>query len=343
MAKNHRFLPLIRLLPILLLPLACTPHVQPVSKQTLARLSQNSVPSLPAELHQGEWLTDLPPLKLPPGSEVRIPLHTTRNLPSIELLINGTPLHWFLDTGAAFPVVLDADSAASIPIPILQRSKLRGLGVGGQTDGLLGRFESLSLADYYPVVGRGIAGILLNQYQLRFVGLPVERMPINLLGLPFLERFSYVILDTSNNEARFGVQRPFHPPKDAASFPFEQRAGRLWVKIQVSGKTIPAFFDTGYAANLRAPSPTILTLPPHSHSSFQNSRQTQKQLGVSGVELDHVGRLHKITLGDVQIDDVEYHASDSCREAILGWGPFRPHRVTLDFQRKRVWVEKAAP
>ena len=317
---------------------ACTPHVQPLSPKTIAALHRKSVPSLPSEFRNGQWLTEAPPLQLPAGSEVRLPLQTLRELPSIELNLNGQPLPWFIDTGASFPIVLDATSAQKASLPLLRHSRLTGSGVGGSAPGLLARFDSLAL-ESTPVLQRGLALVLLHQYQLRFAGISVEKVPINLLGLPLLERFSYLTFDAHNQELRLGFQRPYRPSPNAASFPFETKEGRLWVTLRIGTRPIRAFFDSGYAANLRLPSKLASSLP-QSAFEFWEPEAVQRQLGIGGIELDSVGRLREATLGSVTLRPLSFHASSNAQETILGWGPFRNLKTTIDFQRKRVWVER---
>jgi hypothetical protein len=316
---------------------ACVPHVQPLPHPVLFQLHQSAVPGRPSDFHRGHWQTAPPALHLPPGSELRLPLETDHALPKVELSLNQTPLPWFLDTGAAFPVVLDAHSARKASLPLLQRSQIEGKGVGGTAQGLLARFEALRL-DAQPLTGNGLALVLLNEYHLRFAGIPWSRLPVNLIGLPLLERFSYLTLDGPAQEARLGVQRPFTPAPGSASFPFESKQGRIWVKLRVAERSLHAVLDTGYAGNLRLPAESARSLP-RSALEFWKSEPTHPNLGVGGVELDSLGQFTEVQLGSLTLRPLAFHASPNSQEILLGWGPFRPLKTTLDFRRKRIWVE----
>ncbi len=281
---------------------SCAPHVRPVSANTLVRLQQHSSARRADEFPKGQ---------------LRI-----------------------VDTGSAFPLLLDAESASQAKLPVLDGARIKGTGVGGNTELLLGRFESLECAGQ-KVLGEGIAGVLLQTYQFKFAGVPVRRLPLNLLGLPFLELFSFMTLDAPAKKAELGYKVSFIPPKGAVSFPFQTHGGRLWVKVTIAGQKIPAFFDTGCGSTLRLPSTVLEKLPASAWASTH--RSTRAAMGVGGVEMEEIGTLHEARIGGVRLTPVEYDTSPTTRDAMLGWGPFRKNRITIDFQRKCVWVEPTPP
>jgi predicted aspartyl protease len=268
---------------------------------------------------------------------LRLPLKNRRALPSVDLTLNRQRLPWFVDTGASFSLVLDAASAEKARLPLLRHSRLSGSGVGGSAPGLLGRFDSLA-SESTPWLGRGLALVLLHQYQMRFAGIPLQKVSINLLGLPVLQRFSYLTFDAPGQELRLGFKRRYLPPPRAVSLPFESKDGRLWVTLRIAGHPVRAFFDTGYAANLRLPTQLASRLPPAAFESWQ-PEPVQRQLGIGGIELDSLGRLREASIGSLSLRPLAFHASPKAEEAILGWGPFRTLKTTIDFQRQRIWIE----
>jgi len=62
-------------------------------------------------------------------------------------------------------------------------------------------------------------------------------------------------------------------------------------------------------------------------------------MGVGGVEQEYVGVLREASLGSVRITPLEFDISAGSAEMLLGWLPFKQSRMTIDFERKKVWVE----
>ena len=317
---------------------ACAPHVRPISTTALHRLQQHSTPHRANEFSKGQLRLEYP-VQLTPGTILQVPLRETHQIPTISVALDSCVLPWIVVTGAAFAVLLDSDSAARARLPVIEGAKVKGIGVGGNTDVLLGRFESLDCAGK-KVLGAGIAGVLLQTYHVKFAGLPMRRMPINLLGLPFLKLFTFVTLDAPAKEAHLGYKTSFLPPKGAVSFPFQIQDGHLWVNVNIAGQSVRAFFDTGCGSSLRLPASALANLPPSAWTS--SNRKKREAMGVGGVEMEEIGTLKEAFVGKVRITPVEYDTSAVCRDAMLGWGPFRNNRITLDFQRNCVWVEPVA-
>lgn len=322
-------------LPALLLLVGCAQNVNPASRSTIAKLQRSSVLADPKEFPNGQIQLQYQ-WRLRPGSLVRVPLQTPLGIPEVSGQLNGNQLPLILDTGNAFPVLLDASSALDVELPSIRGASAKGTGIGGNVEVMLARYESLHLEDR-PVLGRGMAGVFLHTYRKTFAGFTTEEIPLNLLGLPLLQQFSSVTIDAPKKEVTFAYKRPFQPPANAASFPFTIVDGRMWVTLKVGAQTVRAFFDTGCGSGLRIPQLILDTIPqtwvttPH--------LLKRKAMGVGGIEVEHVGLLKEARLGSLRISPLEFDTSAGSNDALLGWGPFRRHRITLDFEQKKVWVE----
>jgi hypothetical protein len=273
---------------------------------------------------------------LPPGSMLRLPMSTELGIPSISGAVNGQTIPLILDTGNAFPLLLDAATAGELDIPTVKDARARGTGIGGNVDVLMARYDSVALGGR-PALGEGVAGVFLHSYRTTFAGVTVSETPLNLLGLPLLEQFSFVTVDAPAEEVRLGFKRAYQPAARAVGVPFTVSEGRMWLMLKIAGKEVRAFFDSGCGSSLRLPQSVVKTLPPAAlKSQFLHKR---KAMGVGGVEVEQVGHLYGAHLGQVRIEPLEFDTSPGTTEALLGWAPFKKNRITIDFTRHKIWVE----
>lgn len=324
---------------LLLLPLlaGCAQSVERASHNTISRLQRAPTAADPSDFVNGQiqlryrW-------QITPGTVLRVPMTTSLGIPSVPAKINNDEVSVILDTGNAFPILLDAESAAAISLQTIQGAKAKGTGIGGNVDVLLAHYDSIALANQ-RVLSKGVAGIFLHSYKTTFAGITVKEIPLNLLGLPLLEQFSSVTIDAPGEEVIFSYKRSFPPPPRAASFPFTIEDGRMWVKLQVDGHFVRAFLDTGCGSGLRLPEKTLQQLPERALKSPY--LRTRKAMGVGGVEKEQVGILKEAILGNLRLTPLEFDTSAGGSDTLLGWLPFRKNRITLDFERRKVWVERS--
>jgi hypothetical protein len=314
---------------------ACAQDVGKAPRATVARLQRNTVPADPENFPNGQlrlryrW-------KLPPGCMLRLPMNTDLGIPAISGAVNGGPIPLILDTGNAFPLLLDASSAGELEIPVVKGARARGTGIGGNVDVLMARYHSVDLGGR-PALGDGVAGVFLHSYRKTFAGVTVSETPLNLLGLPLLEQFSFVALDAPAEEIRLGYKRANHPPANAVGIPFTISDGRMWLVLRIAGTEVRAFFDSGCGSGLRLPEAVVKKLPKAALKS--QLLRKRKAMGVGGVETEQVGQLHGAYLGQVRIEPLEFDTSPGTTEALLGWAPFKKNRITIDFIRRKIWVE----
>lgn len=325
------------LIPSLLavLLVGCAQSVDRVSHGTVRLLEQHSVAADPADFDKGQvrprfrW-------QIRPGTVVRASMSTELGIPCLEGKINGEETPLILDTGNAFPVLLDAGSAMDVGLHTLRGMSAKGTGIGGNVDVMLGQFESLEMGGH-RLLGRGVAGIFLHSYSTTFAGMRVKDMKLNLLGLPLLEQFSSVTVDAPRNQILFAYKRPFVPPANAASFPFTIEDGRMWITLSIGNQSVRAFFDTGCGSGLRLTSEILASLPKSVFASTYLKKR--RAMGVGGVEMERVGVFKEATLDTLRMRPLEFDTSPGSRDVLLGWLPFSQNRMTIDFEKKRIWVE----
>ena len=320
---------------VLLLLCSCAENVSRVPHGIIAKLQRHSIPADPADFPKGElrlryqW-------KLHPGTVIHTPMSTELGIPSIKGSVNGMEVPLILDTGNAFPILFDAASAADIQIPSIQGAKAKGAGIGGTVDVMMARYESIHLGGH-PVLGAGIAGVFLHSYRTTFAGMTVEDKPLNLLGLPLLGQFSFLSIDAPRQKVSLAYKRPFTPPHGAVYFPFSITDGRIWVVVKIEDKEVRAFFDSGCGSSLRIPPDILKTIP---KSAFVSENlQKRRAMGVGGIEIERVGKFKRAQVGNVRFEPLEFDTSPGSNEALIGWGPFSKHRITIDFVEHKIWVE----
>jgi hypothetical protein len=52
-----------------------------------------------------------------------------------------------------------------------------------------------------------------------------------------------------------------------------------------------------------------------------------------------VGVFKEATLDTLHVRPLEFDISPGSRDVLLGWLPFSQNRMTIDFEKKRIWVE----
>jgi hypothetical protein len=319
---------------VLLLVTGCAQSVDRAPRGTITLLKNNTVAADPLDFEKGQvrpryqW-------QIKPGTIIRASFDTALGIPSVEGQIDGQSTRLILDTGNAFPVLLDASSAASIGIPTVRSSALKGTGIGGNVDVLLAQYRSLKINEQ-PILGRGLAGVFLHSYRKTFAGVTVNEMKLNLLGLPLLQQFSSITIDGPQNSLVLAYKRPFTPARGSASFPFTIQDGRMWVKIKVDQQSISAFFDTGCGSGLRLSAQALAKIP--KTALVSTTLRKRKAMGVGGVEQEQVGVLKQAQLGSIRMIPLEFDTSANSSDILLGWLPFKQSRMTIDFERRTVWI-----
>ena len=315
----------------------CAKSVLPASAATIHKLQRNTVGATARDISPSGQLILRYPWAFADGSELTLPLRTPLGVPTVDAYLNEEPIPLIFDTGNTFPVLLDIESAIKSEVSILKGASAKGSGIGGNVNIALARFNSLQMRDA-RILGPGIAGIFLHSYQSTFAGIPVRGIPLNLLGLPILEKFSYVSFDGANETVRLAYKRNYTPNPSALCIPFTRRDGRIWLDLWIGTMKIQAFFDSGCGTSLRIPKATLDSIP--KNYVRNESIKQRKAMGVGGVEVEDVGVLREARIGNLKISPIEFDTTASTTETLIGWGPFKNHRFTIDFVRNKIWFEK---
>ena len=316
---------------------SCAKSVSPASPSSVRKLQQHtSVPTSREVSAAGKLILQYP-WRLTPGTELSLPLKSPLGVPTVDAILNQEPIPLILDTGNTFPVLMDIRSATRAEVSTLKGTSAKGSGIGGNVNVALARFHSLKLKDR-GVLGPGIAGVFLHSYRSTFAGVTVKEIPLNLLGLPILESFSYVSFDGFDETVRLAYKKDYVPKTSALCIPFTRKDGRIWVDLWIGSKKIPAFFDSGCGTSLRIPKAILDSIP--KAQILTTSLKQRKAMGVGGVEIEDVGVLREARLGNLKISPLEYDTTLSTTETLIGWGPFKNHRFTIDFTRNKIWFER---
>ena len=315
----------------------CAKSVSPASQKSIQQLHLNTARATPREVSPNGQLVLQYPWSLPDGAELILPLKAPLGVPTIDASLNEEPIPLIFDTGNTFPVLLDIETAIKSGVSTLKGSHAKGSGIGGNVSITIARFNSIHMQNT-RVLGPGVAGVFLQSYQNTFAGIPVCKIPLNLLGLPILEKFSYVSFDGANETVRLGYKRAYIPKASALCMPFTRKDGRLLLDLWIGSMKIQAFFDSGCGTSLRIPKETLDSIPKN-FVLGQNVKQ-RKAMGVGGVEVEDVSVLREARIGNLKISPLEFDTTSSTTETLLGWGPFKNSRLTIDFVKNKIWFER---
>ena len=314
----------------------CAKSVSTASPSSIRKLQRNTSQPTAREFSATGKLILQYPWKLAPGTELVLPLKSPLGVPTVDASLNHESIPLILDTGNTFPMLLDIRSATRAEVSSLKGSSAKGSGIGGDVNVTLARFSSLQLRDT-EFLGPGVAGVFLHSYRSTFAGVTLKEIPLNLLGLPVLESFSYVSFDGSNKTIRLAYKKDYVPGPSALSIPFTRKDGRMWVDLRIGSRNVTAFFDSGCGTSLRIPKAILDSIP--KTEVLKTKLKQRKALGVGGVEIEDVGVLRDVRLGNLKISPLEYDTTLSTTETLIGWGPFKNHRLTIDFTRNKIWFE----
>ncbi len=182
---------------------------------------------------------------LPKGQypvDTTVPLHTSARHSWVEVMVNGAPARFLVDTGASHNVV----SQALADRLSLQRSSTPGLGTQGQEHV---QDQGQGPAGAYPAYAVGISTLAVGQAQQRdaaalVVPLPPEPQIDGLLGAPFLQAY---VLHWNFTAGTLRIQSPqgFAPPAGSTVLPLQWRDNTLSVAASVAGHAGQCQIDTG--------------------------------------------------------------------------------------------------
>lgn len=259
----------------------------------------------------------------------------------MDAALNNEVVPLILDTGCQPALVVDQSAAAWMKVPVLRSAPGRLVlkGALGTETALLGRVQRLNLSGWRledvpclirpPHTDAGAASLL-------------QRMPMNLFGMALpLHACSYLTIDYPQGRAIFGFQKPYVPGrgKSAWHVPLIMRDGTPHVSLSCGGVTWEALVDTGTTAGVTI-TPQIVRRCGVTSSLTGTDMSI---LGVGAASSAGSSRIRRAALPGIhglgpELQDLTVNvASYSPR---VGSQLLSRYRVTLDFQRQRLWLEE---
>ncbi len=312
------------------------PSHAPVSARVLRKLEKRSISR--ADFTQRLATVDARVRSELPAQAVTLPFEFRSNTPVIKASVaDGRSVAMLLDSGAA-RTVLSSQAALQFGVPTIRSNEAKAtlLGVVGQEEGLVGMISSLRLGGWhvpaYPCFVRTFqtigGGVLYAD---------------NILGFDLVSRYcTCLTLDYPRREVTFGFGRPFQAKSGPGvqSAPLRFKDGVASVDLACKGVKWTCILDTG------------------SFNGIEISEGVAKKLGVQdqgdvvkglmlvavggAVTSDHVRlrtvKLPELTLLGGRYQDVEVDISPGLPR--VGSFFLKDYRVTFDFRRMRVWLER---
>lgn len=278
-------------------------------------------------------------------SSVNIPIKVSNNLAVIPLKINGFgPLHFILDTGVSTTILTEPVIMNFLDIEIDDTVLLYGLGGKGIVEGGITYNVTISM--------RGITG-----HNKNMIIVPEDVMPLSevfgfpifgILGYDFFKHFPMRI-DYSNESLRVYQDNNYRITRRSEVLPIKLVNGKPYVEssiIGASGDTL----STHLLLDLGA-----------SHAMYLNqeyinmSAQTLPGFlgqGISGNLRGKIGRVEKLILGGVEIDQplvlypdaefLRFHGRDLDWEGIIGGAIMTRYVLFLDYPREKIILRPGA-
>lgn len=264
-----------------------------------------------------------------------------RGLPAVEARLNEREnVRMLVDTGAQLSIVdaqnvLNANGRVYVP----EKWEFTVTGVGGSEQAWLARFDrvdigSLTLRNFTTVVRR-------EKTAVRFGGLLVGAIPINLLGCPILTGFNHVTFDYAAEKFVFSPGRAFRPSPQARRVPMAVSEQLLYVPLRIGKRVIPAMVDTGARDQIFLNSATVRSLGLDDEAKAGGS---YRALGLGGETSGRQFTVPLVFIGDVPIQNVTIDTAESASwTARIGNDLLERWKVTFDFSRRAMWLEPRSP
>lgn len=312
-----------------------TPQHGPVSARTLKALVRRAEPkqAFLSRLNQ----VDRGIRAALPTAPVHVPW-ALQTHPPVILVRSGKarPLRLMLDTGAA-RMVMGAESAAKLALPTVNANEVQAtmIGVVGKETGLVGMAGPLGIGDWqipaYPCFVRTYHTSGHN-----------DAYPDNILGVDLPARYCrYLTLDYLNQEAVFGFGQGYRPRShQCSSVPFFMKEGVIFIELQSGKVKWQAILDSGSFNGIEISEAIARRL------DVQDQGQVVQDLvliAVGGTMSSKDAKLRRLKLPYVQMLGERYETPEvdiSPGLPRVGSKFLRDYRVTLDFDQRRVWLER---
>lgn len=276
-------------------------------------------------------------------STIIVPMKWLHGLPAMEVSINKQPVTLIVDTGSEGCLVLDADTAVRTHVDVMKHApdRFRLEGSFGSEPALLGRVRVLEMGAWSM---RGLPA-LIRTHQSRSGGqFRRSQVPLNVWGMALpLKCCRYLVLDYPGRVIEFGFEGAYQPRRGNRVWrePMRIQRGVPRVEVETGGVRWSALLDTGANATLE------LTRDVAARAGLLDSAQEVKGqrfgMGVSQqAEHARVLKVQVPRLRGLGPDATQVPAYVVGDEGKVGTGLLSRYRVTLDFERKVLWLEMPA-
>lgn len=271
---------------------------------------------------------------------VRVPMDVRDGLPRVACRINDRQTVWLiLDTGSQVSV-FERQSAENCGVVIEHgpSGKVMMAGAGGSEQGFRALLDSVRLAGRTWVH----QPCLVRSGDTRISGTALfgsRRVVLDLMGVgPLREKCLWVAFDFPRRCVELSFGRPFVPPADGTqAFPLAFRDGLPYMTLNSSGVSWEALVDTGSTAAIELDPATALRL--RLEATAEKNQTIRTGIGDSRFGTRVIKSRLKTLDGFVTcaapmdvlvVNDVPK----------VGCGLLKQFRVTLDFERSEMWLQK---
>jgi hypothetical protein len=275
---------------------------------------------------------------------VHVPMLLNGRLPGVQVSINGqAPRAMIIDTGASLSV-LEAQTAVASGIRLLPAHmlKLQARGIGG-TEDMRGGIAQLRIGG----LQMHNMPMLIRTHENRISGLGgliTESMGVDLLGIQALRSScSWVRLDYRNRIVTFGL-RGFSPELSgprAWSVPLRLSRGVASIELSSGGHSWETVVDTGSSFGIEVETRVAARLGVLEGSvPLQSGSQLT---GIGGFVDPKANQMRAAILPEIRGFGDQVLATEIAINPnfnLCGSYFLRNYRVTFDFKRMRLWLER---
>jgi len=276
----------------------------------------------------------------PPEGVLKVPMYYENGVPHIKISLNGhKPKKFMLDTGAAY-TVFDAEQALQYGLQTVPQVRPTMSGVNGREPGMLAVISSLQIGSWTV---QNLPCILRMQRTAWGTGILKEHLPVSVIGVHLVAgHCKYLTLDFLREEVEFGFTRSFpgKTRKHMHKANLVMQNGVPATTLRYGSTSWNAIVDSGsiYGVNVDQHTARVLGYKDggwHVGGNYLitgvGGAVTPKQANVRMLEFQALG-LFGSYYPFAQVDVMPGPST-------LGTYLLEDYRVTLDFERRVLWVE----
>lgn len=260
--------------------------------------------------------------------ETRVNFTKEFNCMIVDAQINGHPIKMLFDTGAQ-DTVIGENTLRSLGLPVPSTGQSITIYGSGSSAGQKALVHHIDLS-LGGLTRRDFAVVLKKEF---------DNYP--LIGQSFLKGMKYTI-DGSNNaivlkRADTATSTASSRGSDPGDVPFQMEGGEMAVMVQVNGRNMPMWFDTGASwitftrSQAAAAGISIPDDAPVVNTKGAGGQNTQRMVRVQSI------RLGPVEKRDFEVGVVEQSAQE---RPLLGGAFLSDQHYTIDNERKIIHFER---